>query len=75
MTGGLRCLKAGPAAVSDMVSAQLTESDFQTHPSTTANKVVSFYGVTDRHNDSFLCDNIQFFAYRKTCTPSCHRTT
>lgn len=32
MTGGLRCLKAGPAAVSDMVSAQLTESDFQTHP-------------------------------------------
>ena len=32
VTGGLRCLKAGPAAVSDMVSAQLTESDFQTHP-------------------------------------------
>ena len=42
---------------------------------TTANKIVSFYGVTDRHNDSFLCDNIQFFAYRKTCTPSCYRTT
>ena len=55
--------------------AQPTESNFQTRSSTTANKVVSFYGVTDRHNDSFLCDNIQFFAYRKTCTPSCHRTT
>ena len=43
--------------------------------STTANKIISFYGVTGRHNDSFLCDNIQFFAYRKTCTPSCYRTT
>ena len=47
----------------------------QADPSTTANKIVSFYGVTDRHNDSFLCDNIQFFAYRKTCTPSCYGTT
>lgn len=54
---------------------QMAGMNFQTPPSTTANKVVSFYGVTDRHNDSFLCDNIQFFAYRKTCTPSCHRTT
>ena len=53
----------------------MVEMNFQTHPSTTANKIISFYGVTGRHNDSFLCDNIQFFAYRKTCTPSCYRTT
>ena len=54
---------------------QMAGMNFQTRSNTTANKIVSFYGVTDRHNDSFLCDNIQFFAYRKTCTPSCYRTT
>uniref|UniRef100_UPI003519BC3A DUF6783 domain-containing protein n=1 Tax=Enterocloster aldenensis TaxID=358742 RepID=UPI003519BC3A len=47
---------SGCFSVGESGGVQMAGMNFQTRPSTTANKVVSFYGVTDRHNDSFLCD-------------------